>query len=281
MANYRHQYIIGDLHGCYRAFNDLLKHIDFDVKYDHLYLCGDIVARGEDSLATLRQAKALSDQGALSSVLGNHDITLIANWLGVLPPKAKDKTLPILTANDCNELLDWLRHRPLYLLPDDNSIIVHAGIPHIWTDKEAMMYADEVHQILRGNIYILNQILPKLYKKSNKKTWSKTLKDTKRLRMIVNYLTRMRTIDHYGILEFDYTDNPSIRQPEAPYRAWYDHLTQSTRRIYFGHWSALMAQVDRVCMRSLDGGAVWGGTLVAYRLQDHKVFYIKSQRDSS
>lgn len=275
MSNYRYQYIIGDLQGCYQAFNQLLQAIDFDDSCDHIYLCGDIVARGENSLATLRKVKQLSDKGALSSVLGNHDITLIATWLGVLPPKPKDKTAPIFAADDCDELLDWLRHRPLYLLPDDDSIVVHAGIPHIWTDAMAMAYADEVHVLLRGELDTLKKVLPKLYNKDIE-PWRDDVKGAKRLCLITNYFTRMRAIDKNGTLEFSYTDNPKDSKLPTTYHPWYDYPSKSARRIYFGHWAALVASIDTADVCALDGGAVWGGALVAYRLQDGQVFCVKN-----
>lgn len=110
--NYRHEYVIGDLHGCFGAFNQLLEVLDFDETQDKIWLTGDIVARGEDSLSTLREVKRLSDIGALTTVLGNHDITLIATWRGVMNPKPKDKTAAIFEAPDCDELLNWLRKQP-------------------------------------------------------------------------------------------------------------------------------------------------------------------------
>ena len=89
--SFRHQYVIGDLQGCYAAFQQLLKTLDFDPKQDKLWFAGDLVARGEDSLNTLRHVKVLCEQGAAATVLGNHDINLIAVWRGAAKLKEKDK----------------------------------------------------------------------------------------------------------------------------------------------------------------------------------------------
>lgn len=259
-------YIIGDLHGCFDEFNALLDKCRFDPNIDRLYLCGDIVARGDDSLATLRKVKTLSDQGVLQTVLGNHDITLIATWLGVLPVKDKDKTAAILSAPDCDELLNWLRHQPFLLYPDDNSVLVHAGIPPIWTDEEARGYSDELHALFCGGLDVLSKMLPTFYQKTPRQ-WQDT---DQRLAMIADYLTRMRLCDAKGQLDFSFKGGYNETPPKG-LKAWFDWQGCCRRRIYFGHWAALQGKIDRPNAKNLDGGCVWGGKLLAFNPQKNQL----------
>lgn len=269
-------YIIGDLQGSYGAFNRLLQLIEFDENTDRITLCGDIVARGEDSLSTLRYVKKLADKGVLTTVLGNHDITLIANWLGLLKVKKKDNTQAILAAHDCDELIEWLRRQPLLLdivLPCGNSArVVHAGIPHIWSDLAARHFAGVAGEFLADKKVVLKRHLLALY---DKHATDNTLDE---IRLIVNYFTRMRLINAQGLLEFGFKGNPNNTPADLPdgFDAWYQFDSQQTKRIYFGHWASLQASVDNKQVRALDGGAVWGGRLLAYRLHDDRVFCVSN-----
>lgn len=263
---YRHEYVIGDLQGCFFAFNRLLEILDFDETQDKIWLAGDIVARGEDSLATLREVKRLSDIGALTTVLGNHDITLVAVWRGIMPPKPKDKTLPIFAAPDCDELLNWLRKQPLLVFPDDKTVLAHAGIPPNWSIDDTDRHARELQKALSGDLDDLDELLPKLYSKKSE-GWSDELRGAKRMRAIANYLTRMRLCDENGVLEFSFKEGLLDEMPKG-FRPWFMWDVARERRILFGHWAALKAQIASANVRALDGGCVWGGELVAYRLSD-------------
>lgn len=271
---YRHQYVIGDLQGCFGAFSRLLKELDFDETQDKIWLAGDIVARGEDSLSALREVKRLSDIGALTTVLGNHDITLIAVWRGIMPPKPKDKTAPIFAAPDCDELLNWLRTQPLLVFPDDKTVLTHAGIPPNWSIDDADRYAKELQAALSGDLPSLDKLLPKLYSKKIE-PWRDDLQGAKRLRLIANYLTRMRLCDKDGTLEFSFKESLLDKMPDG-YRPWFIWHAPRTRRVLFGHWAALQAKVASDDVRSLDGGCVWGGDLVAYRLADRAVIRLSA-----
>lgn len=270
--NYRHEYVIGDLQGCFGAFNQLLEVLDFDETQDKIWLAGDIVARGEDSLSTLREVKRLSDIGALTTVLGNHDITLIATWRGVMNPKPKDKTAAIFDAPDCDELLNWLRKQPLLVYPDDRTVLTHAGIPPNWSIKEAKGYAKELEKQLGGSLKQLDRLLPNLYSKKSDE-WSDKLNGYKRMRAIANYFTRMRLCTASGLLEFSFKETLKDTMP-SDFRPWFEWDVVRERRILFGHWAALKAEVATKNVRALDGGCVWGGKLVAYRLSDGAVIEV-------
>lgn len=270
--NYRHEYVIGDLQGCFGAFNQLLEVLDFDETQDKIWLTGDIVARGEDSLSTLREVKRLSDIGALTTVLGNHDITLIATWRGVMNPKPKDKTAAIFEAPDCDELLNWLRKQPLLVYPDHRTVLTHAGIPPNWSIKEAKGYAKELEKQLGGSLKQLDRLLPNLYSKKSDE-WSDKLNGYKRMRAIANYFTQMRLCTATGLLEFSFKETLDDEMPLG-FRPWFEWFVVRERRILFGHWAALKAEVATKNVRALDGGCVWGGKLVAYRLADGAVIAI-------
>ncbi len=267
--SFRHQYVIGDLQGCYGAFKQLLKTLAFDPKQDKLWFAGDLVARGEDSLNTLRDVKALCESGAAATVLGNHDLNLLAVWLGATKIKKKDKTAPIFAADDSDELLNWLRHQPILAYPDAHTVLVHAGIPPHWTIKQAEGYAQQLQAQLRGSITQLKRLLPHLYRKKAD-DWHDDVHGYTKMRAIANYFTRMRLCQQDGMLEFSFTGN--LDEPMLDgYLPWFAWQVPRERKILFGHWAALKGNVDLPHARALDGGCVWGNSLLAYRLADGKI----------
>lgn len=272
---YRHQYVIGDIQGCYAAFLQLLKLIDFDPEQDKLWFVGDLVARGEDSLSTLRHVKALCERGAAATVLGNHDINLLAVWRGATPIKKKDKTAPIFAAPDREELLQWLRHQPVLAFPDKHTVLVHAGIPPHWEIKDARRYARELEVQLQSSLKQLDRLLPHLYSQTADK-WSEDLHGYTRLRAIANYFTRMRLCKADGSLEFSFKSSLDDKMPQD-FRPWFEWQVPRRRKILFGHWAALKAQIDLPHARALDGGCVWGNCLIAYRLADEEIFVTSSK----
>ena len=124
-------YAIGDIQGCAKTFNKLLGAISFDRNEDHLWLVGDLVNRGPDSLATLREVMSLGEN--VTTVLGNHDLHLLAAAAGVRKLGSNDTIHQVLAAPDAANILDWLRYRPL-LHHDEarNLLLVHAGLPPTW-----------------------------------------------------------------------------------------------------------------------------------------------------
>ena len=266
--SFRHQYVIGDLQGCYAAYLQLLETLDFDPAQDKLWFAGDLVARGEDSLSTLRHVKALCEQGAAATVLGNHDINLIAVWRGATALKKKDKTAPIFAADDCDELLEWLRHQPLLAYPDEQTVLVHAGIPPHWTIKAASKYAQQLEAQLKGSLEQLDRLLPNLYSKTADE-WHADIHGYTKMRAIANYFTRMRLCKQDGTLEFDFSAGLDEPMPKD-FLPWFEWQVPRARKILFGHWAALNADVDLPHARALDGGCVWGNYLFAYRLGDGK-----------
>ena len=191
----------------------------------------------------------------------------------MLEVKAKDKTAPIFVADDCDELLDWLRYQPFLLevdLPQGKGVVVHAGIAPNWTTDEAKLYAKELSAVFAGDLENLKAILPKLYNKKSHR-WHSDLKGVKRLKAITDYFTRMRLCDKKGELEFDFKGELDDKLPKG-FLPWFDWQTKRAERIFFGHWAALLGKVDTKAVRALDGGCVWGGQLLAYRIEDGQTF---------
>lgn len=267
--SFRHQYVIGDLQGCHAAFCHFLQKLEFDPKQDKLWFAGDLVARGEDSLNTLRDVKALCEQGAAATVLGNHDLNLLAVWRGVAKIRKKDKTAPIFAAKDTDDLLNWLRHQPIMAYPDDHTVLVHAGIPPHWTLDEAAEYAKQLESQLQGSLYQLDRMLPHLYSKTAD-DWNDDINGFTKIRAIANYFTRMRLCKQDGTLEFTFTSSLDDAMPDD-FLPWFEWQVPRARKILFGHWAALKGKVDLPHARALDGGCVWGNHLLAYRLEDGKV----------
>ena len=106
-------YAIGDVQGCYDELSRLLEKLRFDSARDTLWFCGDLVNRGGQSLAVLRQVQSFGKSALV--VLGNHDLSLLAVAEREEADQAKTNAelREVLFAPDRDSLLDWLRARPL------------------------------------------------------------------------------------------------------------------------------------------------------------------------
>jgi len=268
-------YAIGDLQGCYDPFRKLLDKLRFDPAADTLWLTGDLVNRGPKSLKTLRFVRSLGDSAI--TVLGNHDLHLLALGSGKAPINDRFETLrKTLRANDADELLDWLRHRPLAHYDKSlKTLLVHAGTYPSWSVKKTLARAAEVEEALQGDNF--RTLLEKMY--GNAPTqWSGDLNGYKRLRFIINCLTRVRMLTAKGRLNLAHSGPPwSARKNLVP---WFEfHATAwSGKRIVFGHWSALGLIVLPELI-SLDTGCVWGRQLTAVRLDKRipRIYQVKGQ----
>jgi bis(5'-nucleosyl)-tetraphosphatase (symmetrical) len=264
-------YAIGDVQGCYDSLRRLLDRFEFDPARDRLWFTGDLVNRGPQSLEVLRFVRSLGE--AATTVLGNHDLHLIAMAHGVENGRDPDRSLqPMLEAGDRDELIGWLRTRPLAHFHEKlNTLLVHAGVPPEWTVKKALKRAVEVEAVLAGDA--IRDFLPKLYGNTPAR-WSGELRGNKRLRYIVNALTRMRMVHKDGRLDFGHKGPPdNARKGLVP---WFDAPEARWRgtRVVFGHWSAL-GLVVRPDLIGIDTGCVWDRELTAVRLKKRpKVFQV-------
>ncbi|MEM9207894.1 MAG: symmetrical bis(5'-nucleosyl)-tetraphosphatase [Pseudomonadota bacterium] len=255
-------YAIGDLQGCYSPFRRLLDKLKFDPAKDRLWLTGDLVNRGPHSLKTLRYVHSLGD--AVTTVLGNHDLHLLALGHDVRYSGAHyDSMRKILTAKDGEELLFWLRHRPLaHYDKKINSLLVHAGVPPYWSIAKALRRAAEIEKVLQSDKYLW--ILKHMYGNQPRR-WSGGLSGAARARFIVNAFTRMRMIYPDGRMNFTHSGPPDkAGRGMIPWFAAENPRWAGTR-IVFGHWSALGLAVDEQKV-SLDTGCVWGRQLTAVKL---------------
>lgn len=255
-------YAIGDVQGCYSELNRLLEKIAFDPARDQLWFCGDLVNRGPESLQTLQFVKSLGDSAI--SVLGNHDLHLLALHHGVYKVRDTSSLQQVLDSSQRDELMAWLQRLPILHYDEmHNALLVHAGIYPDWGLSKALKLASEVETALRGKK--AKKFLSKMY--GNKPTaWSDELTGYRRLRLITNTFTRMRYFNATRELDFDTAGSPrqTMRSGLTP---WFqmDSVLGEDKRVFFGHWSTLPVGCYGRCF-ALDGGCVWGGHMVALRI---------------
>ena len=270
-------YAIGDLQGCFDELTDLLEIIRFDPGRDQLWFTGDLVNRGPQSLACLRFVKDLGDTAL--TVLGNHELHLLAIGNGQPQYLHEGDTLDdVLAAEDRAELLDWLRQLPLiHHEAAFGFTMVHAGLPPQWQLGQALEYAAEVEQALRGPHY--RDYFANMYG-NEPDCWSPALGGWERLRFITNCLTRIRYCTEDGVLNLQEKGVPDGVPGILP---WFEIPGRKTlpARIIFGHWAALRdypRDYGRYNVYPLDMGCVWGGELLALRLEDRQYFRVPSRR---
>jgi bis(5'-nucleosyl)-tetraphosphatase (symmetrical) len=263
-------YVVGDIQGCYAEFAQLLDMIGFDPARDRLWLVGDLVNRGPDSLSVLRHVKSLG--GAATTVLGNHDLHLLIVAAGHRPLHRQDTLEAILEAPDRGELLDWLRRRPL-VVRDGNFLLVHAGLLPSWTPSDAVGFSREVEAVLASPAY--DDFLRHMYGDEPAR-WDSKLRGNDRLRVIVNACTRLRFCTADDAMELKEKRGPGHSRPG--FAPWFAHAGRKSAgvTVLCGHWSTLdLLFAPDVMM--LDSGCLWGGTLTAVRLDDRRVFQVPSR----
>ena len=261
-------YLIGDLQGCNAAFEQLLDKIDFSPSKDTLYLLGDLVNRGPDSLGVLRSLAAMGN--AAQCLLGNHDLHLLAAWQGVRSVGRSDTLNAVLTAPDKEHLMHWLRHREM-AIHAHGWLMVHAGVLPQWDLQKTLNLAGEITAQLRGLHF--KAFLASMYGNSPA-AWADSLTGADRLRVVVNGLTRLRFCAADGTMNFT-SSGPADAAP-AGFAPWFDLTTRQTQNqlMAFGHWSTLaLANPQPDAIRGnalpLDTGCLWGGYLSAARLGQH------------
>ncbi|HWN37970.1 MAG TPA: symmetrical bis(5'-nucleosyl)-tetraphosphatase [Gammaproteobacteria bacterium] len=254
-------FAIGDIQGCAAAFDLLLRKIAFRPARDRLWLVGDLVNRGPDSLGVVRRVMGLGR--SVTCVLGNHDLHLLATVAGRRELSPADTFHDVLEAPDLGAIVDWLRHRPLlhYDAPAKR-VLVHAGIPPDWTVAEARAEAREVEAQLRGRQW--RHALKEMYG-NGPSAWSRKLRGAERRRYTINALTRMRYVDRRDRIDLSYSGAPGT-QPKGLV-PWFDVEDRRSARahVVFGHWAAL-GLLRRSDVTALDTGCVWGNHLTAVRL---------------
>jgi len=260
-------YAIGDLQGCLDPLERLLDALAFDPARDRLWFVGDLVNRGPDSLGCLRFVKSLGRSAV--TVLGNHDLHLLCVAEGVEKSRPRDTLDPVLAAPDRDELVDWLRRRPLMHV-EGAYALVHAGLLPEWSVPRARALAGEVEAVLQGSGW--RRFLSRLYGNEPAR-WDDALAGDDRLRAIVNAMTRLRVCTRDGAMDLAFKGEPGEKAPHRT--AWFDmpDRANATHTIVCGHWSALGLKVGPRLL-SLDSGCVWGRSLTAVRLGDRRLWHV-------
>ena len=265
---YMPTYAIGDLQGCHDSLLRLLDELKFDSEADRLLFVGDLVNRGPDSLAVLRLVKSLGD--AAISVLGNHDLHLLALAEGFGRVHKGDTLDAILAAPDRDELLHWLRQQKLAWREGD-FLMVHAGVLPDWSVDDTMQRAAEAEAALQGAHY--RDFFAQMYGNAPV-AWAANLQGIERLRVIVNAFTRLRYCSAEGEMEFHHKGAPGT-QP-AGWLPWFDvpGRKSADATLIIGHWSTL-GLVNRSDLIALDTGCLWGGKMTAVRLEDRQAIAVQ------
>ena len=253
-------YAIGDVQGCYRQLKELLVKLEFKSDKDKLWFAGDIVNRGPDSLKTIRFIKSLEDNAV--TVLGNHDLHLLAIANGRKKQGKRDTIQPILEASDSDSLLDWLLHRPLVHYQEKNHIcLVHAGVYPDWSLRQILNYSKELETVLQGPKS--HEFFHHMYGDKPSK-WSENLNGWDRLRFITNCFTRMRYINDDLKLRLKEKGAP-VNKKDGIHPWFAFDMEEKDLNIVFGHWSTL-ADPKEKHFYPLDTGCLWGGKLTALKI---------------
>lgn len=258
---------VGDLQGCCKALDALLEQPEIkDDPNCELWFAGDLTNRGPESLRTLRRLIELGDRAVC--ILGNHDLHLLAVYAGIRRQNKSDTIDDILNAKDARNLINWLRHRPLAHY-DYGHLMVHAGVMAKWDLATTLRLANEAAESLRSRDWKKN--LQNMYG-NEPSQWKESLEGSKRLRVIINALTRIRLCTSKGHMDFASKEAPGSDKGLIP---WFEVPGRKTvdDTIIFGHWSTL-GLLLREHLIALDTGCVWGGKLTAIRLNDRKLIQI-------
>lgn len=260
-------YVLGDLQGCRPDFEALLESLAPGPR-DELWICGDLINRGPDSLGMLRRLRAW--RGPLRCVLGNHDLAVLAQARRAVP-KLGATARELLGATDAGALLDWLQAQPL-LVEAQGLTMVHAGLAPQWTADVARQEAARVAATLRGA-----EALPALAQMYGDEPdlWTPQLSGAARFRYAVNVLTRMRYVDAQGRLELESKEGIGAGAKTRALWPWFAHPQRRNRalQIAFGHWSTLgRVYWPEHGVWGLDSGCVWGGRLSALRWPERRIY---------
>jgi bis(5'-nucleosyl)-tetraphosphatase (symmetrical) len=235
---------VGDVQGCATTLRRLIARIGFDDACDRLWLVGDLVNRGRRSAEVLRLVRALGERAM--TVLGNHDLHLIARVDGVDGPKRRDTLDDVLGAPDRALLVDWLRARP-FAHREGGYLLVHAGLLPAWTVDDAERVARAAEAALQTGGVAAARAVDGL-----------------------DPLVELRMVDRAGQMLPRFTGAPGDAPADA--LPWFAHPARRSRSttVVFGHWSALGLHLGRDAI-GLDTGCVWGRSLTAVRLEDRTV----------
>ncbi len=258
-------FAVGDLQGCLDPLLRLLDRVNFDESKDQLWCVGDLVNRGPDSLGTLEFLYSI--RKSIKVVLGNHDLHLLAVAHGEKKIKHDNDLSRIIESKNATTLLNWLRKQPLLHWDKEKKLAMcHAGIPPMWDLKTAKALSKEVQLVLKSSRHIY---LYRAMYGNTPELWSDELEGMERLKVIINYFTRMRFLGPNGELDLD--NKSGLETENNHLKPWfhYPHKLKKTR-LLFGHWAALEGMFDHPQITGLDTGCVWGGPLTLEHIETGK-----------
>ncbi len=255
-------YAIGDVQGCFDELQELVHCIKYNPKKDQLWFVGDLVNRGPKSLEILRWVKSLGD--AAVTVLGNHDLHLLAAHAGAKEIRTTSSLYSVLQAEDIDTLVEWLRRQPLIRYNKQLQFaMVHAGLAPQWSLEDAIRYSKEVETVLRSKKY--KDFLYNMYgDKPNQ--WDGRLRGWNRLRTITNFMTRVRYCNNRGVMSFTEKGPPGTQSTRM--KPWYQIKSRKSQdtTVVFGHWSTL-GYINEHNIIATDTGCLWGGALTAVQIE--------------
>lgn len=262
-------YFVGDIHGCFNELNIILKKVLFNPKKDNLWITGDLIARGPESLKVLCFIHSLGKNAKL--VLGNHDLHLISSYYGINNIKNKNYVHYLLNYHNSHNLINWLRKQPLLQIDEKNKIIMtHAGVSPQWDFKTIKNCALEVNKELSSNYF---KDFLELLNKEAPNSWNDNLNLSERLQFTVNALTKMRYCNTSG--ELNINIKKIKKNNSLKLKPWFNISSKisSQYNIIFGHWSCVSKNYNiPKNIFALDTGCCWGNELTILRWEDKKFF---------
>jgi bis(5'-nucleosyl)-tetraphosphatase (symmetrical) len=266
-------YIVGDIQGCFEGLQKLLKKVDFSPVNDRLISVGDLIGRGTQPLETLDYLHSL--ENSFDTVLGNHDLHLLAIYAGIRKAKHDDNLDTLLSSSKLKAHIDWLRQKPLALMADQNTLVTHAGLYPEWSVKKALKVSLEVSEQLQGKDW--KEFLANMYG-NHPSIWQKTLIGAERLRFIVNAMTRMRFIEAQNELDFSCKTSPDLAPDNlTPWFKVVNKKLKTNQKVVFGHWASLNGNTHHRQFCGLDTGFVWGQDMTLLNLSSGKIYSQKYQ----
>lgn len=264
-------YIVGDIQGCFSGLQRLLEKVAFSPIDDRLIAVGDLIGRGPEPLQTLDFLRSLEDK--FDTVLGNHDLHLLAIYANIRKAKSNDNLDTLLNSPSLETHINWLRTKPLALMADSNTLVTHAGLYPKWSISKALKASAEVSQRLQANDW--TDFLANMYG-NQPNIWDKHLVGADRTRFIVNALTRMRFIENQNQLNFNCKMAPELAPANlAPWFAVNNDKLQTQQKVVFGHWASLNGKTANKQFIALDTGYIWGQSMTLLNLSTSKIYSVK------
>lgn len=266
MANF----VIGDIQGCYQGFIKTLSHIGFNPSRDTLFVTGDILARGENSLKVVEYL--YQHQDSIHFVLGNHDLHFLSVANGIKPVNANDKLEPLLASPQLPVYCDWLRSQPILIELPNQGYLTHAGLAPHWSVEQAKIMAEAVSTELTTPNY--QHFLASMYG-NDANHWPTMKDDLAKLKYAVNAFTRMRFVNHDGVLDFKHKCAPE-QLADNQLQPWfmYDKERFNNTSWCFGHWASLMGHCPVENLYALDTGYVWGNHFTVVNLSTQQLIQV-------